>query len=384
MKRLLAAFLLTLIPLGGTFAAQPGTELYGVPPQGEGVLDLSGTWRMSTLRILRADVTAADFDDSTWVEVPAPASWEEQGVTPASGLPTVAVYRRTFQTLPDWQDQPVGIAAWLYPGHSTVTLNGTRLEPEGEPPWLYADVTALLSPSGEENVIALSSQFDGRYEMTLPNPPRIGPLGSWSGPAVTHSTTTVDVAEEAVEAFVVAPEGDGPYPGVLMIGTGSHGLAFIEPFAPLAVELALNGYVSMAVALPAQSPENINVALAALRALPNVRADSLAVIAGTNSATAVLQAGIDRTGTRAIVALSPGNADLDPDLLLPTLFFAATQDATGPTSVYAQRAAEALGDLGKAIVLPGSQNGMAMLDSHWNPLRQGILDWLDEHLQGTR
>jgi hypothetical protein len=381
MTRALALTLLLAAALAGAAGARQDTMAtqYGVPPAGPATLDLSGTWKVNTAPFLNRAQLAPDFDDADWRAVPVPGRWRDQGIEPAAGRPTVAIYRRAFRTPPEWRGERVGLAAWLNPGFGVLALNGIELEPEGEAPWLYADVTDLLNAGGD-NLLAVSTQFDGIHETLLPNPPRVGPLGEWSIPALTELPVSVAAAGERVRATAYAPLGDEARPGVLMIGTGSHGLSFVEPFVPLARELAYHGYVTLPIALPAQTAAYINPALDALRAVPGVDGEWLAVIAAANSATAVLQDGIDHATIDAIVTLSAGNAVLAADLTTPVLLIAATQDATGPASFYAERVAGELTGVSSLLVLPGTQNGLDLLAPHWNPVRAAVLAWFEAHL----
>ncbi len=360
--------------------ASADTSWQGVPPDGAGVLDLSGTWRMSTVTFLNADVTAEQFDDSSWAEVTVPARWSDQGIEASVGIPTVAVYRRTFPTQAEWKDKKVGLAAWLFPTHSHVFLNGTELEPAGEFPYLYADVTALLKASGD-NVLAVTSQFDGIYETAFPNPPRVGVIGNWDIPEIVETAVQFAVGDKTIDATAYSLAGTKPHFGILMIGTGSHGLGFTEPFIPLARELAYAGYVALPMTLPAQTPEFINPALAALRDMPAFGIDSVGVIAAVSSATNILQTGIDRTEMQVLVTLAAGNAKVEDGLSIPTLLVASTQDPNGPASVYASKIAKKLGGPSQVLILPSNQSGLALLDEHWNPIREALLKWFSEYNQ---
>lgn len=347
---------------------------YGVPPDGALILDLSGTWRVQTAPFLDNTMTQPDYDDRDWREVEVPARWSAQAIEPNVGMPLVAVYRRTFLTRAEWTGQPVGVAAWLNPGHSTVTLNGVRLESEGDAPWLYAEVTDRLDWESD-NVIVVTTQFDGAYEMAFANPPRVGPLGEWELPALQETPVSLEVAGETIEATLYTASPDEALPGVLMIGTGSHGLAFTEPFLPLARELAYTGYAALPVALNAQTPENIDQALDALRNLPAVDGNRIAVIAAVASATAVLTQPPGDAAPVAIVTLSAGKSEVAAGFSLPVLLIATTRDATGPASFYAESIAESLEGPHEVLILPGTESGLAILDAHWNAVREAVIEW---------
>jgi pimeloyl-ACP methyl ester carboxylesterase len=382
-KQVLSVILLVLPVSVSQVSAQPDdpTERrYGVPPGGDLVLDLSGSWRVNTVTFLDEAMLQSDYDDSEWREVQVPARWSEQNITPTSSMPLVAIYRRVFETLDEWGDQEIGVATWLFPAHSTVSLNDVRLEPEGETPWFYADVTALLKPGGQ-NVLVVTTQFDGIYEMTLANPPRVGPLGEWELPSVEEIPVEFEIDGETVESTLYVLSGDEPRPGILMMGTGSHGLAFTEPFIPLARELAYNGYAVMPVAVEHQSTAAVEQAINELRALPVVDADHIGLIGAAESADAMLLHAPSPQPPQAIVTLSARQKDIPENLKVPVLLIATTQDALGPTNVYAERIAEQLAGPASVLVLPGSQSGLTILDGHWNPVRQAILDWFSSYLR---
>ena len=379
MRRIYSVLLLIMM-LTVWQGARAKTDLQGVPPNGADVLDLSGKWRMSTVTFLNSDVTAEQFDDTSWVEVSVPDRWSNQGIKAVAGTPTVAVYRRTFPTQAEWKDQKIGLAAWLFPMHSHVFLNGTALEPEGTFPYLFADVTTLLKASGD-NVVAVASQFDGIYESAFPNPPRVGVIGTWDVPETEETTVKFAVGDKTIEATAYSLAGTKPHIGILMIGTGSHGLGFTEPFIPLARELAYAGYVALPMTLPAQTPEFINPALAALRNMSAFSIDGIGVIAAVSSATNVLQKGIDRTDMQVLVTLAAGNAKVEDGLSIPTLLIASTMDPNGPASVYASKIAKKLSGSSQVLILPSNQSGLALLDEHWNPIRETILQWFAEYNQ---
>jgi dienelactone hydrolase len=361
-------------------AQQTATESReGVPPGGASILDLSGEWRVNTVSFLDEKMTLPDFDDHDWRTVKVPARWSEQGIEAGTGMPKVAIYRRTFRALADWGSKPVGIAAWLFPARSTVFLNGKRVEPKGESPWQYASITDLLKADGD-NLIAVTTQFDGVYEMAFPNSPRVGPIGTWDIPALQTRELTITIGSDTAKATLYTLPGDNPRPGVLMISTGSHGLAFTEGFIPLARELAYAGYVAMPAALNAQTEDNINAALDTLRQQPGVAKDRIAVIAGVSSAVPVLEQVAAKQSLKAVVTLSTKDAPGAKGLNIPVLLIATNRDQTGPASTYAQRIAANLAGPHDTVILPGTENGLGILEPHWNIARQAILNWFDKYL----
>ncbi len=355
---------------------------FGVPVTGAQTLDLSGLWRVKEAAFLDDKMTQLDFDDHDWRMVNVPARWKDQGIEPAAGIPKVAIYRRTFSAPDSWAGKPIGVAAWLFPKHSTVTLNGSRVEPSGEAPWFYADVTDLLNKSGD-NVLVVSTQFDGIYEMALPNPPRVGPLDTWQRSALTETALTPEINGEALKATLYTQDSSNPRPAVLMVGTGSHGLGFTEPFIPIARELAYAGYVTMPIALIGQTPENINQVIEYLKKRPEVDPTRIAVIAGVASAVPVLEQIAAQQSLAAVVTLSTKDAPGAKGLTVPVLLIATERDQTGPSNIYARRVAESLAGPHETLILPGTENGMGILDSGWNPVRQSILGWFRKYLATT-
>ena len=382
MKRVILIGICLILVVGSISARQDETTvpIYSVPPKGEGVLDLSGVWRVSTVTRLDEAVYAVEYDDSDWREVLAPARWVAQGIEPGGGLlPTVAVYRRTFEALDGWQGQAIGLAAWFTPRHSRVALNGIELEPQGEAPWLYADVSDLIQYD-EPNLVVVTAQLDGTYETLLSNPPRIGPLSDWALPAVVEVPVSFEVAGVHYDATLYTGDPQLECPGVLMMGTGSHGLAFTEPFLPLARELVYAGYAVLPLALETQSVENIRSALAAGRGLEQVNSDQIAIVAAVESADAALLQAAEDSAPQAIITLSARQRELPGIIETPVLLIATTQDALGPTNVYAERIAETLGGPSEVLILPGKQSGLSILEGHWNDVRRAVLDWLEVYV----
>lgn len=381
MKRIIILLLLCLLPLVSVVSAQTSDDTtYGVPPTGETVLDLSGQWRVETVTFLDDEMLLPDYNDSDWREVYAPASWQEQRIEASGAMPTVAVYRRTFEAVDEWQGQALGLSAWFVPAYSRVVLNGVELEPEGTSPWLYVEVTDLVR-FDEPNVLAVTSQFDGVYEITLPNPPRIGPLSEWDMPTVSEVPVMIRVGDQDYTATLYTIDEDTARPAVLMIGTGSHGLAFTEPYIPLARELAYAGYAALPLSLENQSPETISDAIAGLKGLDQVKDNPVAIIAAVESADAALLQAAESDAPAALIVLSARERDLPPDIQIPVLLIATTQDSLGPTSVYADRIAEALAGPSQVLVLPGKQSGLTILEGHWNAMRRATIDWLGLYLK---
>lgn len=384
MRRVIWALFFVLLAVGSVSAQSgaPTQTVFGVPPDGEGVLELSGVWRVSTITRLDEAVYATDFDDTDWRKVTAPARWSEQDIEPGGGiLPTVAVYRRSFGAPSEWQGQAVGLTAWFTP-QSRVALNGIELKPQGDAPWLYADVSDLIQYAAP-NVVVVTAQFDGTYETLLANPPRVGPLAEWAPPSLVEVPVTLEIAGQVYDVTLYTGDPETARPGVLMVGTGSHGLAFTEPYLPLARELAYAGYAALPLALETQSTATIRDALVALRGLEQVDSAQIVVIGAVESADAALLQAAEDTAPQALITLSARQRDLPTTIQTPVLLIATTQDALGPTNIYAGRIAETLTGPSEVLILPGKQSGLSILEAHWNDVRRATLDWLADYVPAT-
>lgn len=382
MKRVILVLICVLLA-ASTVSAQEGDStvpVYGVPLEGKTVLDLSGPWRVTTIKRLDEELYAAEYDDTNWREVLAPARWTEQDIEAGSGImPTVAVYRRTFEALSDWRGQAIGLAAWFTPQYSRVALNGIELTPEGEAPWLYADVSSLIRYDAP-NVVVVTAQFDGTYETLLSNPPRVGPLGEWAQPFVVEVPISFEIAGQTYDATLYTGDPETARPGVLMMGTGSHGLAFTEPYVPLARELAIAGYAALPLALETQSVETVRDALAAVRSLEQVVGDQVAIVGAVESADIALLLAAEEGAPQTLITLSARQRDLPGTIETPILLIATMQDALGPTNVYAERIAETLAGPSEVLILPGKQSGLSILEGHWNDVRGAVLGWLGVYM----
>ncbi len=92
--------------------------------------------------------------------------------------------------------------------------------------------------------------------------------------------------------------------------------------------------------------------------------------------TAALRQAAEETAPQALITLSARQRDLPTTIGTPVLLIATTQDALGPTTVYADRIAETLAGPSEVLILPGKQSGLSILEAHWNPVRQAALGWL--------
>ena len=123
-------------------------------------ISLAGKWRAQKVDAFNDEFVAPHFDDSTWIEVNAPAPWGEQGFGDLEGTPSMVVYRTKVDVPRSWKGKAVGISAWFNPFNGRVFVNGTAVEPVRKPFAAYADVSTLLK-YGESNTIAVTTMYEG-------------------------------------------------------------------------------------------------------------------------------------------------------------------------------------------------------------------------------
>jgi dienelactone hydrolase len=350
----------------------------------EGAVALEGDWRFSVVPQFTPEMAAPDFDDSAWDTVRAPTRWADQGIGDLTGTGAVAVYRRTVDLPEEWQGQRIGISAWFYPYGAQVFVNGRKVEPVRTTFAPYADVTELVTP-GAPAQITVVAQYDGAFDATDAAPARIGPLGERSVTKVLHSEGSVATPNGEAVTVLTHPEADGPLPGLVLVASGSHGLAELSAWRDVADELARAGYVSLAVALPAQMAEGVAAGVEALRANPLVDPQRVALWGVDAAATATLEASAALSGTaplRGVVVLTPPMWNRLPAAGdQPLLLIATEQERGGLVLNQLTKLAAALGQRATVVALPGEGQGMFVIANVWNDLRAALLPWLAAELQ---
>jgi len=254
------------------------------------------------------------------------------------------------------------------------------VEPLRTPFAPYADITALIK-SGAANTIAVVTQYDGKLDYTDAGDARIGPIGTRAVTKVLHDEGSFPTAQGDASYILIHPEADAPLPALLLVASGSHGMGELSAWLDTGDDLARKGYASMAVALPAQTAENVTAALAALRQSPLVDPESIYLFGVEDAAAAALEAAALETAAgadvRGVIALSPPMLQKLPALDdRPLLLLAAEKFRGGLILNQLHKLAAPLGATAEVVALPGNGNGVYLLTSTWNEVRDAITTWL--------
>ncbi len=346
----------------------------------ENSLDLSGKWFYAQVDAFQAEMTQPEFDDSQWTEVEAPARWDDQGMADQVGKGIVIVYRRQIDIPAEWEGQTVGIHAWFNPFASQVFVNGERVESEGEPFAVYGEVSELLR-YGEENTIAVIVQYDGFLNFAESGPARIGPLVPRSVTQVVHEEILFDTPEGQAEATIIYPAEKASLPGLVLVATGGHGLAERVTWYDLADDLAREGFISMAVALPQQKVGGVLAAVRSFREHPAVNPDQIVLFGVDHASEAVVQAGEQDANIKGIILLSPPQVIKDIAQLTddPLLLMASQGDRNGLILEQVKEMASLVKNA-QVVSLPGDGHGTFIITNTWNALRQSLLDWYKSNI----
>jgi hypothetical protein len=357
----------------------PGQELIqDVSPTSS--IDLAGKWRFSQVKGFSESLTLPGFDDSQWADVDAPAAWTAQGLADQVGKGVIVVYRRQVDVPAEWKGKPAGIHAWFNPFASRVFVNGQQVDPVRTPFAAYADVSDLLK-YGEKNTLVVVTQYDGWLEFAEAGPARLGLLEDRPVTKVVQDELTVDTPDGKADATLIYPAEKKNLPGLLLVATGSHGMGEKINWYDLAADLARQGYVSLAVALPQQKPENVLAALKFFRTQPMLDPAKILLFGVDQSSEPALQAALQDGSLNSLILLSPPQVIDDAAKLtkLPLLMLASQGDRSGlildQVKETAKKAAKA-----QVVALPGDGHGTFIITNTWNALRQVVLDWLVQNM----
>lgn len=346
----------------------------------ENFIDLTGKWRFSQMKAFNDSVTLPGFDDSQWAEVNAPASWDAQGLADQIGKGTVVVYRRQVEVPAEWKGKPVGIHAWFNPFASRVFVNGGQVDPVRKPFAAYADISELLV-YGEKNTLTVVTQYDGFLEFTEAGPARIGLLENRPITKVVHDELTIDTPEGKADATLIYPAEKKNLPGLILVATGSHGLGEKLNWYDLADDLARQGYVSLAVALPQQKADGVLAAVKFLREQPMVNPARMLLFGVDQSSEASVQAIEQDASIISLILLSPPQVIDEVAMIAnqPLLLIASQGDRNGLILDQVKEMAKTVGHA-QVVSLPGEGHGTFIITNTWNALRQAVLDWLKQNL----
>jgi dienelactone hydrolase len=183
----------------------------------------------------------------------------------------------------------------------------------------------------------------------------------------------------AIPAYVVKPDGAGPFPAVVIL----HGCEGFSGFTAVAADrLAFTGYV--VAALDTLTPNGIppctnkdatrvtsddaRAALSWLRTQPYVAPDRLGVMGFSMGASAALNlvdppgrvASPPPPGLRAVVAFYPDCAGYDGNVTVPVAIFIGALDQITPAAACAKFAAAGGGKAVELNTYPGATHGFVI------------------------
>jgi hypothetical protein len=356
----------TLLPV----EAAAGEEL--LPGVSESAaISLAGRWRAQNVEAFSDQFVAPDFDDSTWSEVTAPASWVEQGFGDLEGIPSMVVYRTKVDVPRAWKGKAVGISAWFNPFNGRVFVNGTPVEPVRKPFAAYADVSKLLK-YGERNTIAVTAMYEGYSEFTQGGAPRLGLIDQIAVTSVVHEEIEI-AANKAT--FIHAKQTDA-YPVIVFNSTGSHFMAEREPWFDMGEDLARAGIASLALALEDQQVESVQAAVEYLRQREFVDPQRIFLLGGGQGAPTMLDAARKDPVIAGLIALSaPPLKDLGQLGSRPVLLIASQQEKHGLILEQAQQSAAGVSNA-KVVVLPGEGGGTFVFTTVWSQIHRVLMDFV--------
>ena len=353
---------------------------------------LTGLWRFRQVEMFSQEMAGLDYDDSDWGEVQAPDSWSEQGLGDWVGQAKVVVYSRQVQVPADWEGKPIGISAWFNPHDSLVFVNGQRVEPVRKPFAPYADVSELLK-YGQANTIAVTTLYDGMFEMAETGPARLGPIYMRPVPQVLQEDVMIPAEGGEADATLVRPalalsgaEGAGQgLPALVFISTGSHGLGEKTEWLELATDLARQGYVSLPVALKIQEPQGALAAVNYLRSLSFVDPTRIVLVGADRGGETVILAAVQDAQIAGVVVISGPQVDEVAQLgNRSALFLAAEGDQRGRVLDQAEAMANLAQGPHQLIALPGDGHGTYVLTNAWNATRRALVETLAKVVKSSR
>ncbi len=359
----------------------PGQEM--IPDVSlEDVVPLAGRWRSHRVELFSEAMAQPGFDDSDWVEVNAPAAWGAQGMAELVGEAAVVVYRRQVEVPAAWQGKRVGISAWFNPYSSQVFVNGQRIEPERKPFAPFADVSALLR-YGQTNTIAITTIYDGYFEMAEAGPPRIGLLTERPVTRVLREDVAIATPDGNADATLIRPAAGQNLLALVLIATGSHGLPEKTTWFDFAEDLARQGYVCLALALPVQRPAGALAAVEYLRSLASVNPKQIVLFGADEGARTAMLAATQDGQIRGVILLSPPPIEEVTGLGdRPILILASRKDRRGLVLEQAQAITGQIQGPHQLIALPGDGHGTFVFTSAWNDARRAVLQWLQFAMPG--
>jgi predicted esterase len=356
----------TLVPV----QAASGQELIAGVSE-SAAISLAGLWRAQKVDVFSNELAAAEFDDSSWLEVTAPASWTEQGFEELDGTPSIVVYRNQVEVPRAWQGEAVGLSTWFNPINGRVFVNGTPVEPVRKPFAAYTDVSELLR-YGESNTITVTTMYEGYSEFAQGGPPRIGLIDQIAVTAIQRE----DVEIAGNQATFIHPTQEGAYPVVVFNATGSHFRAEREPWFDMGDELAREGIASLALALDEQNVESVDVAIEYLRQSAFVDPQRIILLGGGQGAPTMLEAAFSNPTLAGLIFISPPRLQGLNELgSRPVLLIAGQEEQRGLILQQAQESATGAANA-EVIALPSEGGGTFLFTTLWSQVRRALLDFV--------
>jgi predicted esterase len=332
---------------------------------------LAGKWRAQKVDAFKEEIAAPEFDDSSWTEVDAPGSWSSQGFGDFEGQPVIVAYRTKVDVPSSWKGKTVGISAWFNPFNGRVFVNGTAVDPARKPFAAYADVSNLLQ-YGKTNTITVTTLYEGYAEFGQGGSPRLGLIDQIAVTAVKREE--IKVAD--FDATFIHPVQDGAYPAVVFNATGSHGMAEREAWYDLGEELARQGIVSLALALPQQKAESIQAAVDYLRQSGMVDSQKIYLFGVDQAAPIMLDAAIADPQVSGLIVLSPPQLKYADKLgTRKLLVIVSDKDQNGRLLTWAKESAAAVAD-SQLVTLPGDGHGTFVFSTLWSKVRTALVEFI--------
>ena len=334
-------------------------------------ISLAGKWRAQKVDAFSDQLVAPDFDDSTWTEVIAPDSWENQGFGDLEGTPAMVVYRTKVNVPRAWKGKAVGISAWFNPFNGRVFVNGTVVEPVRKPFASYADVSTLFK-YGENNTIAVTTMYEGYSKFTEGGPPRIGLINQIAATAIQREETEIS----GDKVTFIHPTQKGKYPIIVFNFTGSHFMAEREAWYDTGDDLARDGIASLALALEDQKVESIQAALKYLRQSGFADEQKIFLLGGGQGAPTMLDAALQDLDIAGLILISaPPVKNLNRLDSRPVLFVASQGEQHGLILEQAKESVKGLTNA-KVVTLPGEGSGTFIFTTVWSQVRQALIDFV--------
>lgn len=358
-----APTLIPVQPAAGQEAVAGVSESAAVP--------LTGKWRAKKVDAFKEEMAGAEYDDSTWTEVVVPAAWSSQGFGDFEGQPVIIAYRTRVDVPAGWKGKAVGISAWFNPFNGRMFVNGTAVDPVRKPFAAYADVSQLLQ-YGKTNTITVTTMYEGYSEFSQGGSPRLGLIDQIAVTAIKREDTKVG----DFDATFIYPVQAGSYPAIVFNATGSHGMAEREAWYDLGDELARQGIVSLALALPQQKVESVQAAVDFLRQSGMVDVQKIYLFGVDQAAPVMLDAAVKDPQIAGLVALSPPQLKgMDKFGDRKLLLLVSEKDQSGRLLTWAQESAAAVPG-SQLIPLPGDGHGTFVFSTLWSDVRQALLEFI--------